>query len=131
MYFLLTERIPVCKKRRVACKTTRCSHLVKLLVDGRNVFQVCDELPHHGAICEREDLRILRRQGEDKQLAGRHAHTRRHAQGLYCKGCKAYDGFHQPYAEKQGEPLSTKEERKLDCVAGLAGLFPLILFEKG
>ena len=45
-------------------------HLVKLFVDCRNVFQVCDKLPHHGAICEREDLRILGVQGTNDQSDG-------------------------------------------------------------
>ena len=48
------------QNRRVAHKHKEASHLVELFVDSRYVFQICDELPHHGAICEREDLSILR-----------------------------------------------------------------------
>ena len=40
---------------------------------------------------------------------------------------KAYDGFHQPYAEGQIEPLCTKKELVTRCKAGLANLGPLIL----
>ena len=48
-------------RARAECTLARARvHLVQLLVHLLRVLQVADELPDHGAVREREQLRVLR-----------------------------------------------------------------------
>ena len=48
--------------RRLVCAPLedRAAHSIQLLVDIVNILQVCDQLPHYGAIRESEDFGVLR-----------------------------------------------------------------------
>lgn len=56
------------------------SHALQLLVDGPNVLEVLDELHHHGAIRQGEQLRVLKAQRQAHARAKKLTHHNVHIQ---------------------------------------------------